>query len=39
MEQFYNINRMCFCIKYLGNLKSENKALTVFSDKFLKPFA
>ena len=26
------------CLKYLGNLKSENNGLTVFSDKFLKRF-
>ena len=37
-EVFWNINSLCFCLKYLGNLKSESNVLTVFSDKFLKPF-
>ena len=37
-EVFWNINSPCFCLKYLGNLKSENNVLTVSSDKFLKPF-
>ena len=38
MKQFSLINSLCFCLKYLGNLKSENNVSTVFSDKFLKPF-
>ena len=32
------INSLCFNIKSLGKLKSENNVLTLFSDKFLKPF-
>ena len=32
------IHSLCLCLKCLGNLKSENNVLTLFSHKFLKPF-
>ena len=36
VEQFCIINSPCFCLKFLGNFKSGNNVLTLFSDKFLK---